>query len=767
MGFSPYPWSAPLNDIPVAAALVRRAAGQGRRGDRADARRRRRVGQDPHAVLARRSSRARTAATCSPSPTHGQCRRRPPARLRPDVIRGIERYKNRLIAYSLGNFAGWQNFGLGGNLSLSGLLTVKIDKAGHIHGGRWLSLSVNQPGVPAMDGSNTSAHLVRSLSASDFANTFRLDSKRLLLGAVTASPLPARAILGDREHRDIIPARARRRARRLHPRDRRRRPARGAASGHRHALSAGAERLPPHRPRQVDLPELRHRRGVRRALPPALRRHQPDEGGAGVHRRHRGRRALARLRLGRAPLLRVGLLRAALRVGRRPHQGRQGLRGRPHAPTRSASIAARSPSPAGRAPGAAGRPRRASTSSRACAPGSSPTAPAFCARASTWPPPTSTCATRSCTASSTRRTRAPAAPGASTRPTTSRTGSPTRSRASRTPSARWSSRPTGRSTTGSSRTCRCPPARISTSSRGSTSRTPCSPSASCCASSTRATCAAGTTPGCRRCPACAGAASPPRGSATSWRGRRGQDRQRRRGGHAGARGAQRPQPQRVPPLRRARPTQGGRRELPRGPDRGDGRPQQPRGPVRREPHGALLARAVDRARRLHGGAGAQVLPAGPRPRGAAALGVLRHLHAVVKDADGAIVELRCTYDPATRGGDAPDGRRPKATLHWVSAAHAVPAEVRLYDHLFRGPVPRRRRPRPLRRPEPGLGDGAAGGLAEPSLADVPAGETVQFERLGYFCPDPDSAPGALVFNRTLTLRDTWAKLQAQGRQDTA
>jgi glutaminyl-tRNA synthetase len=140
---------------------------------------------------------------------------------------------------------------------------------------------------------------------------------------------------------------------------------------------------------------------------------------------------------------------------------------------------------------------------------------------------------------------------------------------------------------------------------------------------------------------------------------------------------------------------------------------------------------------------------------------------VVKDDAGRIVELRCTYDPATRGGDAPDGRRPKATLHWVSAGHAVPAEVRLYDHLFS-------------RPDPG-GDGRdlfadldpasetvlPGCLVEPSLAEARAGETVQFERLGYFTPDPDSAPGALVFNRTLTLKDTWARLRAQGRHDAA
>jgi len=134
---------------------------------------------------------------------------------------------------------------------------------------------------------------------------------------------------------------------------------------------------------------------------------------------------------------------------------------------------------------------------------------------------------------------------------------------------------------------------------------------------------------------------------------------------------------------------------------------------------------------------------------------------VVKDAAGKVVELRCTYDPATRGGDSPDGRRPKATLHWVSAAHAVPAEVRLYEHLFV-------------RPDPGAdGDLFAdlnpssetvrhGCLVEPALADTVVGETVQFERLGYFCPDPDSRHGALVFNRTLTLKDTWAKVAAKG-----
>jgi glutaminyl-tRNA synthetase len=136
---------------------------------------------------------------------------------------------------------------------------------------------------------------------------------------------------------------------------------------------------------------------------------------------------------------------------------------------------------------------------------------------------------------------------------------------------------------------------------------------------------------------------------------------------------------------------------------------------------------------------------------------------VVKDAGGEITELRCTYDPATRGGDAPDGRRVKATMHWVSAAHAVPVEVRLYDRLFS-----------VEDPE-GAPDGKtfldylnpaslevlSGAKAEPSLAGVAAGTRVQFERLGYFCVDIDSRPGALVFNRTVSLRDAWAKIANQ------
>ena len=131
----------------------------------------------------------------------------------------------------------------------------------------------------------------------------------------------------------------------------------------------------------------------------------------------------------------------------------------------------------------------------------------------------------------------------------------------------------------------------------------------------------------------------------------------------------------------------------------------------------------------------------------------------IEDEEGNVVELRCTYDPATRGGDAPDGRKVKATLHWVSAAHAIPAEVRLYDRLFNHPNPAG---------APGEIDDHLnlGSLEvlndcrlEPSLAGAEPGDRVQFERLGYFCVDPDSTPGAPVFNRTVTLRDTWAKIE--------
>jgi glutaminyl-tRNA synthetase len=132
---------------------------------------------------------------------------------------------------------------------------------------------------------------------------------------------------------------------------------------------------------------------------------------------------------------------------------------------------------------------------------------------------------------------------------------------------------------------------------------------------------------------------------------------------------------------------------------------------------------------------------------------------VVKNADGQVTELRCTYDPATRGGDAPDGRRVKATLHWVSAAHAVAAEVRLYDRLFAAEHPGTGDEDFLTQINPDSLEVVAAAQLEPSLADVPAGARFQFERLGYFCADPDTAPGAPIFNRTVTLRDSWARVK--------
>ena len=137
---------------------------------------------------------------------------------------------------------------------------------------------------------------------------------------------------------------------------------------------------------------------------------------------------------------------------------------------------------------------------------------------------------------------------------------------------------------------------------------------------------------------------------------------------------------------------------------------------------------------------------------------------VVKDADGHVVELRCTYDPATRGGDAPDGRKVKATLHWVSAAHAIEAEVRLYDRLFRV-----ENPLEVAEGEDWMDNLNPDSLEvrphcwlEPGLAGAAPGTTVQFERLGYFCADPDSTPERPVFNRTVALRDAWANIRKRG-----
>jgi glutaminyl-tRNA synthetase len=129
----------------------------------------------------------------------------------------------------------------------------------------------------------------------------------------------------------------------------------------------------------------------------------------------------------------------------------------------------------------------------------------------------------------------------------------------------------------------------------------------------------------------------------------------------------------------------------------------------------------------------------------------------VKNEAGEIVELRATYDPATRGGDAPDGRRPKATLHWVSAAHAIDCEVRLYDRLFGVEDPEASGDF-LANLNPHSLDVVTHAKLEPSVRGAEAMSRYQFERLGYFCVDADSTPDALVFNRTVTLKDAWAKV---------
>ncbi len=134
---------------------------------------------------------------------------------------------------------------------------------------------------------------------------------------------------------------------------------------------------------------------------------------------------------------------------------------------------------------------------------------------------------------------------------------------------------------------------------------------------------------------------------------------------------------------------------------------------------------------------------------------------VVKDAEGNVVEVHCTYDPASRGGNSPDGRKVKSTMHWVSAAHAIEAEIRIYDKLFS-------KPDPYDLPEggdifdnlnPNSLEIVTGAKLEPSLSDARVGDRYQFERVGYFCVDLDSTPEKLVFNRTLPLKDTWAKIE--------
>lgn len=138
---------------------------------------------------------------------------------------------------------------------------------------------------------------------------------------------------------------------------------------------------------------------------------------------------------------------------------------------------------------------------------------------------------------------------------------------------------------------------------------------------------------------------------------------------------------------------------------------------------------------------------------------------LVKDAEGNITEIHCTYDPETRGGDAPDGRKPKGTIHWVSSRHAIDAEVRLYDRLFNKSNPTEGKSDMLESLNPESLKVLTDCRLEPALSDSVQGENYQFERLGYFCLDSaGSEPGRLVFNRTVPLRDSWAKLARQNNQ---
>jgi hypothetical protein len=176
VGCSPYPWNANINDIPAARALVKKAAAKA----------------DVVVVLMHVGAEGsdKTHTPHGNEYAFGENRGDPRAFSHavvdagadlvlgsgPHVIRGIERYRTRLVAYSLGNFGGWGNFGTGGTLSLSGLLTVRIDAGGHVKGGRWLSLRLDEPGVPVVDSSDESARLMDQLSEADFSNTFTIDS---------------------------------------------------------------------------------------------------------------------------------------------------------------------------------------------------------------------------------------------------------------------------------------------------------------------------------------------------------------------------------------------------------------------------------------------------------------------------------------------------------------------------------------------------------------------------------------------------------------
>ena len=551
-----------------------------------------------------------------------------------------------------------------------------------------------------------------------------------------ASPAPSYAILGPREHPDTTSPERGDFIRDIVAADLRGRP----ASGARHPLPARAERLPPHRPR-----------ASRSASTSASPTSSAAAATCASTTRTRPRKSRSTSTPSRPTS--AGSASTGASTCSTPRTTSSSSTSGPSTsssaarptsttcrPTRSASTAARSPSPAATARGATGRSRRTSTSSRACAPASSPTARACCARRSTWPRRTSTCATRCSTGSST--------------PTHPRTGDA------------WCIYPTYDFAHGQSdaiegvthsictlefevhrplydwlieQPARCRRAPTSTSSRGSTSPTPCSRSASCCASSTRATSGAGTTRGCRRISGLRRRGFPAEGI-RDFAAMIGvaKSRQRRRGRPCSSTPcATCSTATALAPVRRPRPAQGRHRELPRGPGRGDGGRQQPGGPVGRDARGAVLARAVDRARRLHGGAAARSSSAWPRA-------------------------ARCGCGPRTSSPAARSSRTPPARSSSCAARTTRPRAAATRPTAA---GPRRRstgcRPRTpcpprsgstttsSRRPDPGA-DGdlfadlnpasetVAPGLPASSRPwpTTPVGETVQFERLGYFCAGP-------------------------------
>ena len=191
--------------------------------------------------------------------------------------------------------------------------------------------------------------------------------------------------------------------------------------------------------------------------------------------------------------------------------------------------------------------------------------------------------------------------------------------------------------------------------------------------------------------------------------------------------------------------------------------QQSRGRVRGHAAGAVLAGDLHRGRGFPGRPAEEVLPAGARARSTAAQRVLRHVHRCREGRGGDNHRTALHVRSTTRGGDAPDGRKVKATLHWVSAAHAVDAQVRLYDRLFSVENPGVSQPdrdwREFLNPDSLRVLTAC--KVEPSVAAALPGSRYQFERIGYFCVDPDATPGHPVFNRTVSLKDTWARSKAR------